>query len=63
MNLTLVTQDLFKSKSGKGTKLDTETTKTERRQQENKKKMTCIVGTGGYCFTSHANYDWIQTSD
>jgi hypothetical protein len=63
MNLTLVAQDLFKSESGKGTQLSTETTKAERRQQDNKKKITCFMGTGGYCFTSQDNYDWIQTSD
>jgi hypothetical protein len=62
MNPTLVTKDLFQSKSGKGISLDAAKTKTEKREQENKKKsgLFCEVSCG-YCFGSQTNDDRIQS--
>jgi hypothetical protein len=40
-----VTKDLLWSKSGKGTYLDTDKTKTEKREQEKTKENDIFVGT------------------
>jgi hypothetical protein len=59
-----LTKDLLQRKSKKETNLDTEKTKTEKSEEEKKKKIGLFyVACGGYCCESRPNDDWILFTD
>jgi hypothetical protein len=60
MNSTWVTKELFQSKSGQGTSIDTAKCKTEKREQEKKNSDRICEDCAGYCFDFRTNDDWIQ---